>query len=365
MHIDEMIRIAETVARINRAVTWPYIKRKTGLTVINPSASADQIVTEADVGVSKALLDGFENFKGLRAIYNGSFSEESDSPDRLSALALFEVDPIDGTGDFVDSYQSGSVIGPTTLVTKLVRNYTSDDFTPAAGLIFDIVTETAIVGDGYNTLLFVVRPDGTLQEVAWKRPELDENPKVITINRRPSYPQLVYDGPFMRFLQRNGVPVSPITTGGAGRQIMQFLRNYIEPTEGAGNAFKALEPLNVIFNVQPDWKTWDIDPLLAIASQWLEPATYYGSLISLAGCGPNAAREEMTLPKLADPYDLSTWDGTAWTMQLREGFVVATTNKIRALITELANRFEDENPSFPLLSTDYEYKKAIIAFAGK
>ena len=168
----------------------------------------------------------------------------------------------------------------------------------------------------------------------------------------------------MRYAQarasERGKLLKPIATGGAGRQIMQFLRNFMEPIDPAGDAFKKLEPLSVIFNVQPDWKTWDVDPLLAIAPSQM-PVTYTGESLREW----NAANRRMTLPKLADPRDLSPWDDAEKTMQLNQGFVVAINPSLQNYMTQLARDFEFYNPSCPLRSTDYEYKKAIMAFAGR
>ena len=80
------------------------------------------IVTEADKKVSQYLLDGgIQGIAGVRKQYPGSFSEEDDSPERLQVAEIYQIDPIDGTGDMVDTYKSSNVKGPTTLVSKLIR----------------------------------------------------------------------------------------------------------------------------------------------------------------------------------------------------------------------------------------------------
>ena len=85
----EMVHVLERVAQVNRAVTLPFIQKKTGLQVVSQGADHGMIVTEADLNVSKSLL------APLRDDYPGSFSEEDDSPQRLKSTELYQVDPID------------------------------------------------------------------------------------------------------------------------------------------------------------------------------------------------------------------------------------------------------------------------------
>jgi hypothetical protein len=281
------------VIAVNRAVTRPVIEKKTGLKVVSSGEDFGQIVTNVDIGVSNALLNGgIQGVEGLRSRYPGSFSEEQDSPVRRSSLEIYEVDPIDGTGDFQKTYNTPSVMSPTTLVTKLIRESVDDPFRPVAGMIFEIVNQYAIIGDGTSTGLFVAGKDGVVQIPIQKIPPSDVKVP-LRINRRFSYPQDVYDNEFPKFLESYLYNVQQVAVGGAGMQALQFFRSIFEPADSGAEAFSALKKIDVIFNCQPDWKTWDTDPAMVIARAWdcvLLDNIENNYFVS----PPNAAAEKMT-----------------------------------------------------------------------
>jgi hypothetical protein len=266
---DEMIKTAENVALVNRAVVLPFIQKKYGLQVVDQGSDYGQIVTIADQKVSQYLLNGgIKGIVGQRRRLEGSFSEEDDTPLRLHALELDQDDPIDGTGDLVKTYQTENVMGSTTLVSRLIRQSPTERFTPAAGLIFDNITETVLVSDGHDIGLFKVNEDGKLREAKYERmqPEEWRIGRPIRINRREAYPQHNYDEFRMLVSIPANAHVEPVPVGGAGRIAMQFFRNYIQPTDKWGADFAKLEPIDICFNAQPDWKTWDTDPTEVIAN---------------------------------------------------------------------------------------------------
>ena len=170
-NFTEMISFLENVAKVNRVVTLPSLEKKTGLKIIDKGQDHGMIVTEADKNISLYLLDGgIEGIQGIRQKYPGSFSEEDDSPERLNALSIFQIDPIDGIRDMTDTYKSSKVVGPTTLVSKLERKAIQDSFIPVSGLIFDILNGIALISDSKNIGLYKVK-DNSIKEIAYEKTE--------------------------------------------------------------------------------------------------------------------------------------------------------------------------------------------------
>jgi hypothetical protein len=297
------------------------------------------------LNVSRKLLnDGFAGFDGLRSTYKGSFSEEDDSLDRLHSTTIFQLDPIDGTGDMVDTYQSKMPTGPTTLISKLTRDYgdgTLGAFKPVSGIIYDVLHEFGIVSNGKDIGLYKMTPDGKLKSIPYELtlPTWKEG-DTVRINRRVSYPQLTFDGPFMDYLRNKvGLKIEVVPVGGAGIFAMQVFRNYIQPKDSSGKDFADLQPITIGFNAQPDWKTWDTNPTEVIADALGMPmrTDIYGNPLKA-----NAAN-----PTLKDMHHTT-------------GYVLSTSNNLRNILTSSALYFEKRNPDSPLLHKDYDYSKAII-----
>jgi hypothetical protein len=259
----------------------------------------------------------------------------------MEALEIIQLDPIDGTGDFADTYQTSKVMPPTTLVSKLTRPTTHDLFQPEWGIIFDVVNEIALVSDGEAVFLFGADEHG-LKEVPYERtkPPWKEG-EVIYINRRVSYPQLTYDGPFMDFLQKN-LNIVQVPTGGAGIFAMQVFRNYIQPTGPGAEAFANLQPITIGFNCQPDWKTWDTDPTEVIAAA-------------------------LKMPRRCDAFNntlhVNAAAQTLAGMHHKSGFVLSTSHLVQMTLCATANDFKDRNRDCPLTAKNYGYKDAIVAMA--
>lgn len=338
---DQMLHYLEFVSKVNRKYTLPFIQKKTGLNIVNKGEDHGMIVTSADLNVSKALLDGFEGSEGFRDVYPGSFSEEDDSKTRQYCYDIIQVDPIDGTGDMVDSYKGKKITGPTTLISKLGRNGLHDYFSPKAGLIFDIVHEIGLISDGVNVGLYKINVEGKVEDVKYEltRPTWKYGDKV-RINRRISYPQLTYDGAFMDYLRSNKIDVEIVPVGGAGIFAMQVFRNYIQPTSDNGKDFADLEKIDIGFNAQPDWKTWDTNPtdVIADALKMPERKDIFGRPLTA-----NAA-----LSSLKEMHHTT-------------GYVLSTSNFLRDLIIGAANEFTARNPDCSLLKKDYEYKTHILS----
>lgn len=254
-----------------------------GITVVSQGRDLGEIVTDMDLDASRLLLEGDGlRFPGLRSTHPGSFSEEQDSPMRREARTLYEVDPCDGTGDAVKTKDAepDKVMSPTVLVTFLARNWAYEPFRPVAGMIYHVLGEFAVIGGEGQVFVGYAHEDRTFMEVphrvnmgtAWH----DLRP--LRIGRRAAYPQKVAHESFLPFLcewyeeRRMGpspwpwVEVVEVPVGGAGLQALQLLRSVITLDDrGAIPAWHNLEPIDIIWNTQPDWKTWDTDPIEAIA----------------------------------------------------------------------------------------------------
>lgn len=346
-HFLDMLEVLELVVKVNRAITLPVLEKKSGLTIVSHGKDFSEVVTQTDLNVSAALLDGgIQGLSGLRSECPGSFSEEQDTKDRLTALRVRQVDPIDGTGDWVASCRSGDVFSPYTLVSKLERKNVSDPFETVAGLVFDTLHQFALVSDGHQLGLFLVDESGTTCKLdyelitppAWSWSE-DE---ILYINRRVAYPLLTFDGPFIDYLRGQGIKVQTVEVGGAADMGLRVFRNYLKPKGPGMEWFYQLQPLTICFNTESVWKTWDTNPLDAIASALgLPPSTdMYGQPLEA-----NAAA-----PLLTDMFH-------------RTGYVLSTSQALQQRLCELASEFERRNPDCPLRAPHYNYKDAIVAMA--
>jgi hypothetical protein len=359
-----MVEVLGSVARVNRAVTRPFIEKKTGLKIVSEGKNFGEIVTVADVGISEALLDGSPKLgvSGLRSRYPGSFSEEQDSPERTTSLAIYEVDPLDGTGDFKKTYGSRNVIPPTTLVTKLERKNVNDPFVPVAGLIFEIVHEYVLVSDGEEVGFFAMTEDGNVERIpfnfafgeAWWTGDSETGAMPVRLNRRESYFQYNFDLAFARFLPYDGSRVTQVRVGGAGMQALHVFRNYVVPVKpvlgqpawSAVTAFLNLNPIDISFNCQPDWKTWDTDPAIPIA-------TAIAKEHRRAEHGSDFCKEPFFAGDIyGNPLTANAAAPTTKDMWHRTGTVLTTSDQLSWALCSQAKRFERETKR-RLLDIDY------------
>jgi len=347
--IDEMVTFLECTAKVNRAITLPFLQRRTGLQVVDAGQDHGMVVTDADKKVSLYLLDGgLEGVPGVREKYPGSFSEEDDNPEaRKKATIIIQIDPLDGTGDMVDTYATPHVVSPTTLVSKLTRTSKNEPFRPVAGFIFNVLDGFAIVSDGQNVVLYQVDETGRLQEVKYERTEptiwTPGNGIPVSINRRLSYTQHAFDGPFMNYLEAHRINVQMVDVGGAGTQALNLFRNYFKPTDVKGRGarvFNNLPLLTILFNAQPDWKTWDTDATDVIArALGLENATsIWGEALTANAANP-----------------------TLNEMHHTTGYVLSTSPQLRQAMTTAAVDFQRRNPDANLLAKDYGHARAMTA----
>jgi hypothetical protein len=330
---DEIISLLEQIARVNAAVTLPVLQKKTGMTVVSAGTDFGQLQTNIDLGISGNLLNGGLGYAGFRQRHPGSFSEEDDDATvRLSATTVLQVDPMDGTGDFKKTYSTGAPIGPTTLVSKLVREDTSQPFRPVAGIIFDIIDGIALISDGSRLGLYCIK-DGKVRDVKFELAEPQtRSDGLVAINRRYSYGQTTFDGPFMNFLYDRGIFVQQVAVGGAGTQAMHVLRNYVQPTGAGAEGFARRTPISILFNAQPDWKTWDTDPN--------EP---FAEVLGLAGRTDiygEALKANAANPTLKDMHHTA-------------GYVLSTSSQLRDSLTAAAIEWRKLHPDKPLTEKNY------------
>ena len=333
--VSEMVEwVFPQVVRACRKAVLPRLRDK-GITIVSRGADFGEIVTDMDLGASALLLDGGEGNEGLRNRLPGSFSEESDSLQRMGAVVLYENDPCDGTGDAVATRDTGAIVGPTNLTARLERPTADSRFTPIVGMIYDVLGEYAIIGGEGRVLLGRANEAGGFVPVRFYRVQetIAASRQPTRIGIRRAYPQTNAHVRFPAFLGLGGVGIEQIPVGGAGTQALQFFRSRIVPVNSADlPAFARLEPIDAIVNAQPDWKTWDTDPTLAIAGVLgLPDAT------DLFG---EALRENAAASAMSD-------------MHHRSGFVLAYDANLRDFFTGKAREFRDAYPELNLLKKDY------------
>ena len=90
------------------------------------------LVTEADQSASHFILEY------LRPKFPGSYSEEHKYPDRFHHDLIWQIDPIDGTQEFVEKYARGY-----TTLAALLEKGTDGIYTPISGIIYMPETDEA------------------------------------------------------------------------------------------------------------------------------------------------------------------------------------------------------------------------------
>jgi len=333
-HLKEMTGIAfPAIVDLCRRAILPHLKER-GIKIVRQGNSLGEIVTDMDIESNRLFLDGDHkiNFPGFHTLYPGSFTEEEDSGYRLESDVVYENDPCDGTGDAVKTAGSKNPIWPTNLTTKLVRNSETGLFVPTAGLIYSVVGEYGIVSDGRELFLGVPDEKRRFKKIPTKKIGHIESKKV-SVNWRESYPQNNLYSNFYQFMQDEGWEIKKVRCGGAGDQALRLVRGCLEPVnkEWADDFFN-LEPIDIIFNAQPDWKTWDTDPTCVIgkALGWPEPTDIYGHNLTA-----NAANQNFK--------DMHHTTGT----------VFSSSTELAGQFIELARKFMDKFPNNSLLEKNY------------
>lgn len=283
--IELMLSYADFVNRINRKVFRGGLR----LTAVENPQNISTIVTVQDKAISRLFLtEGIDGIRGVQHERPGSYSEEMDSPERVNALEIDELDPIDGTGDLKFSADSGNPYGATNLVSRLRRGSTSDPFIPVAGMIFDFVDEMVLLGDEGAVGLYKV--DGErLTPVPYNLRQSEyRQGEPIRIGRRDAYPHQAYEE-FLNFLKdEKKLNLVVVRIGGAGRAAEQLFRTNMLPETSDVPADYRNTAIDVFFNYQPDHKTWDLDPTLAMHRKLgvTTPTDVYGNPLTANAAEP-------------------------------------------------------------------------------
>lgn len=295
--MKEMIgEIFPAIVKISRKVIFPRLKNK-GVEIINQGNDLGEIVTNIDINASEVILNGNNEMgiTGLRDSFSGSFSEENDSKTRMESLEIYEVDPLDGTGDMTATIKTDKIISPTLIISRLTRESLNEPFKPVTGMIYNILDEYAAISDGKELLIGKADNNTNFKSVSVKNCSDYTGP--IRINFRHLYPQKNAQNNFIEFIKGNGINIKQIRTGGAGLQMLQFIRSIIEPIDPESlPSFYQLEPIDIIFNTQPDWKTWDIDPSFLIAKTFdlKEPTDIFGEKLTANASKPTLKEMHLT-----------------------------------------------------------------------
>ena len=112
---------------------------------------------------------------------------------------------------------------------------------------------------------------------------------VANLAWRRCYPQDNAHMEFPNFLASQGFKIRQVSAGGAGLQSLQLLRRFVELENPKDlPEFHHLEPIDVLFNTQPDWKTWDVDPsTILMRKLWCagQPTDIYGGPLQANAAG--------------------------------------------------------------------------------
>lgn len=293
--LEDMRQCALFVDAINREVFRGGLR----LNALENPGDISTIVTVQDRAISRLFLqEGIGKWPGVQMALPGSFSEEMDSQGRAKELTVIQLDPIDGTGDLNKSThpdyaefrkRTGIVrpYGATNLVSKLERRTADEPFTSTSGLIFDFIDEVALIGDGETAELYRAE-NGKLTPIRFRLQQ--RNYRVgepIRIGKRVAYPHEGFDE-FLRYLrEKKNLNLKVVTIGGAGRAALQVFRTNMHPDGAVPNDYRDTA-LDVLFNAQPDHKTWDLDPTLAIYGTLgvTKPTDVYGDPLTANAAVP-------------------------------------------------------------------------------
>jgi len=102
------------------------------------------VVTEADLKASEYVLSR------VREKFPGSYSEEHKHPDRFEGDLLWQLDPVDGTQEFIDGYSDKYAFH-----VALLQRQTGRTYLPVAGIIYLPGVDKLWFEDGSGIVNFV------------------------------------------------------------------------------------------------------------------------------------------------------------------------------------------------------------------
>ncbi|MFC1648320.1 hypothetical protein ACFL1B_02565 [Nanoarchaeota archaeon] len=277
--MEHMEEILYNLAKITPGIIMPYVHAQAGLD-FEQEGDLGTIVTSADKLINEALMEGTVNGKpvpGLRTSKKrgvAAFAEESDSPERHSALLLEQYDDLDGSGDFKATYATDNVTWPTNLASLLEREDLTRIFRPIGGLIYDPGRGIGVISDCKSIQIYHIE-DGKIYVVPFEitEPNQLQECDTLRVNERSAYPMENYQQHFLRewmpgWLQENyGLNLEIVPTGGAGETGLHLVRSVVQPLDDRlGRNFADLALIDVEINPQDDHKTWDQDPKIVIGN---------------------------------------------------------------------------------------------------
>ncbi len=135
-------------------------------------------VTEADKAASKKILST------VRPQFPGSYSEEHKHVDRFDHDLIWQLDPVDGTHEFIVGFRNGFGCN-----AALLERNTDNDFVPRVGIIYIPMTKEAWYYDGFETCWEIdgikqKTPLRTKKSIVGSQRKVDTNPQLNTIYKQ-------------------------------------------------------------------------------------------------------------------------------------------------------------------------------------
>lgn len=187
-------------------------------------------VTEADLKASQYILDR------IRPDFPGSYSEEHKHADRFDYDLIWQLDPVDGTHEFVEGIQDGFAMH-----AALLQRQSNDKFKSVAGIVYLPGVDKLCYTDGSGEVFLEI--EGQRTPVA--KPDRSEIRGFI----RGVDPCKTLPGNYQKLGKALNIPAREIPCGGAGAGLMAML-------EGQINL------LIFSFNYSKEWDIAMLDPII-------------------------------------------------------------------------------------------------------
>ena len=172
-----MLNIASEVSRMQRTIEAACTK----LSISAPykvhtkdSGGYAEHLTDIDIALSNALL------KAARKVLPQSYSEE-DLPEHLcNAEYLWQIDPLDGTDEFINGLTEFCGVS-----AALLKQATDNTYSPVAGLLYLPLSKIMVIGDKTSGTVRITGagepyqlPDRNLSTVRGYMRTIDQNPEM-------------------------------------------------------------------------------------------------------------------------------------------------------------------------------------------
>jgi fructose-1,6-bisphosphatase/inositol monophosphatase family enzyme len=237
VYLKEIEAIKPVLKRAARQAILPKFKKLKTSDFLEKGENKAQMLTTADLEASAILL------AHCRKAYPASFSEEEITDLRFRAKTFWEIDPLDGTKEFVSKTDGFCV--QAALIEKQNGVYL-----PVAGVIYHPLLDL---------FLYATRTEG---------PFLDNGRKTSVPTARVVYKEIIMDqrkvapspelGLFKAFLERKGMRASIVETGGTGDTVLRMFADEKSP--------------NLYIYPRPHSSEWDLapaEPIMKRAGGWI------------------------------------------------------------------------------------------------